>query len=159
MRLLVVSDTHGVAYNLINILEKTDNIDYLIFLGDGIREVENVLKAYPKIKFYPVLGNCDMDPFNLYKESDILKIEGKTVFFCHGHKFFVKSGLGALEQTAKNSGAELLLFGHTHEAYLKYEDGLYTVNPGSLSKSRSGPCSYALIEVTKNGILPNIVKI
>ena len=159
MRVLVISDTHGAAYNLINILEKTDNIDYLIFLGDGIREVENVLKTYPEIKFLKVLGNCDMDPFNLYKESDYVEIAGKKIFFCHGHKFYVKSGLGALCDTARKMNADILLFGHTHLPHLKYEDGLYIINPGSLSKSRTGKNSYALIEITTSGILPNIVEV
>ena len=159
MRLLVISDTHGAAYNLINILEKTDNIDYLIFLGDGIREVENVLKSYPSIKLLTVAGNCDMDPFNLYKESDLAYIVGKKIFFCHGHKFYVKSGIGAITQYAKNLGADILLFGHTHTPHLKYDDGLYVINPGSLSKSRTGKNSYALIEITESGILPNIVEI
>ena len=159
MRVLVISDTHGAAYNLINALEKTNNIDYLIFLGDGIREVENVLKSYPKITLLKVLGNCDLDPFNLYKESDIVNISGKKMFFCHGHKFYVKSGLGALTATARNIGADILLFGHTHTPYLKYDDGMYIINPGSLSKSRTGKNSYALIEITESGILPNIVEI
>lgn len=159
MRILAISDTHGAAYNLINILEKTDNIDYLIFLGDGIREVENVLKSYPSIKLLTVSGNCDVDPFNLYKESDLVHISGKKIFFCHGHKFYVKSGIGVITQYAKNLGADILLFGHTHTPHLKYDDGLYVINPGSLSKSRTGKNSYALIEIAKNGILPNIVEI
>ena len=59
--------------------------------------------------------------------------------------------LEALSAEAQRRGAAVAMFGHTHEALCRYEDGLYLLNPGSL---RFGS-SYAMVDITDNGIAVN----
>ena len=50
----------------------------------------------------------------------------------HGHIHRVKSGYGALIADARTTGAQAVLFGHTHSSYCSKEsDGLWVLNPGS----------------------------
>ena len=50
----------------------------------------------------------------------------------------------------------ILFFTGTHKADILYEDGVYYVNPGSLSTPREKGPSYAVIDITENGVMPII---
>ena len=59
-KLLVLSDSHGGRTAIERVLMKeSKNIDALIFLGDGLRDLELALTLYPKLRAYSVAGNCD----------------------------------------------------------------------------------------------------
>lgn len=154
MRVLVFSDSHGSNYNLRKVLDKA-SADYLIFLGDGLREVRNLMESYPKIKFLSVKGNCDFDPDAL--ENDLVTIDGIRILFTHGHNFGVKYGTERLVETARKINADVVLYGHTHVAEKTYLDGLYIINPGSCSRSRDGSNSYAALDIERGQILPSII--
>ncbi len=156
MRVLVFSDSHGSNYNLRKVLD-TAHADYLIFLGDGLREVQNLAQNYPSIKFLWVKGNCDYDHDTL--ETDLITIDGIRILFTHGHNFKVKYGTGKLVEAARKINADVVLYGHTHVAEKTYLDGLYVINPGSCSKSREGGNSYATLDIKNGQILPSIIKL
>ena len=87
-------------------------------------------------------------------------IEGKRIFYTHGHTFSVKYGLSRLKEVAEQNNYDIVLFGHTHVSQVLYENGRYFVNPGSCAKSRDGSRnSYAVIDIVDNGIMPNIIEI
>ena len=67
------------------------------------------------------------------------------VFLTHGHLFGVKSGLDTLAAAAKDMGAQLALFGHTHQALLEERNGVTLLNPGAAG--RFGRSSYAVVEL------------
>ena len=71
------------------------------------------------------------------------------------HIFYeVKYGLSNLVAAAEERGAQIALFGHTHQAMTEYRGGLYLMNPGSLS----GPSgTYGIIDLTPAGIVTNIL--
>ena len=77
-----------------------------------------------------VPGNCDgwtTDPL----ERQFM-VCGKRVLLSHGHIWHVKQGYAAALRAARNAGAHLLLFGHTHRPCCFQEpDGLWVLNPGS----------------------------
>lgn len=159
MRLLVISDTHG-RYELIDrVLRREKDAKEVFFLGDVVRDIEEVLPQYPDRNFHIVRGNCDY--FCEYPLFDIAeyKSEDVTVYFTHGHKHFVKSGVEDILDTAKKLGANIALYGHTHISKIDYIDGVYIINSGSLSLPRNGEASYAVIDITKGGILPAIKKV
>ena len=59
-KLLVLSDSHGGRAAIERVLMKeSKSIDALIFLGDGLRDLELALTQYPKLRAYSVAGNCD----------------------------------------------------------------------------------------------------
>lgn len=158
MRIIVISDSHGNYYALEDIVKKNLTADIFIHLGDGEREVEKISVQYPQLVFHHIKGNCD---FSGIKSKNILCIEleyGHRLFAVHGHNHYVKSGLARLINSAVENNADIVLYGHTHERFCKYENGIYIMNPGSASCPRDGlPPSYGYIDVTEKGIFTNIV--
>ena len=54
-KLLVLSDSHGGRAAIERVLLKENaNIDALVFLGDGLRDLEQALTPYPRLRAYSV---------------------------------------------------------------------------------------------------------
>ena len=60
-------------------------------------------------------------------------MEGVIIFATHGHLSNVKreDDFRTLIYQAKEAGADIALFGHTHYQYLAEHDGITLLNPGS----------------------------
>lgn len=156
MRIVVFSDSHNNYFALKNIVVKEQNADWFIHLGDGEREFETLTSNFPYRPMRNVSGNCDWG--SMTKAYDLMTLDGKKIFFTHGHTLGVKLGMDTLKRKAGESGADIVLFGHTHEAMTAYEDGVYYMNPGSVSQPRNGPKSYGVVEITPAGIVTFIVE-
>lgn len=161
MRIIVFSDSHGRAGNLFDVVEKhKKTTDMFIHLGDGECEADMVKTAYPEIDLRYVRGNCDINsaaPISMLIEADY----GRKIYATHGHMANVKFGIGTILQNAKEQGADLVLFGHTHESFSYYdsESGIYLLNPGSLSEPRGSYIkTYGVIDILPNGIVTNIAE-
>ena len=162
MELLVVSDTHGRADRLTEVLQRT-RAHTLLFLGDGLRDLYVVP---PEVTVRAVRGNCD---FFSHEDAPLTRVEnfGKyRVFLTHGHAFSVQSGLSAAITAAAAAEADVLLYGHTHRPLEKtvlagtvLADGsvlaknLLVVCPGSLGEPPDGHPAFATLTLADNGIL------
>lgn len=157
LRILVMSDCHGAYHEAERVLSAHDDIKTIFYLGDGVGVIENIMEFYPDKTFHIVSGNCDWNSkYNDYGEAVINNVR---IIYTHGHKLGVKYGTEQLFKLAQNVGATLVLYGHTHISSVEYRDGIYLVNPGSLRLSREGAESYAIVDISKDGIMPNIIKI
>lgn len=145
MRILVISDSHGHAQNVSWAIEQESAAKYIVHLGDGERDMEPHLFAYPNKTIIQIGGNCDYSSFN--PSSQLFIAEGKRIFATHGHPYYVKSGLTSLYFAAKEKDAELVLYGHTHNPHLEIYNGLTFLNPGSLADG-----NYATVDITSKGI-------
>lgn len=145
-KILVISDTHRNASNLEKVMKIEKQVDVVFHLGD-IEGASTYIKQVTQAPLYAVRGNCDFG--SPLPAERIETIEGHTFFLTHGHKYDVDYDLRELTEVAKACGAEAALFGHTHvPCYQKTEDGLYLLNPGSLSRPRQSPpkAAYMVIE-------------
>ena len=142
MRILVVSDTHGNDAGLRRALLAQPKAEVVIHLGDGEEEVQRARGSFPEKMFLQVRGNCDW--------GSSLPVVGE--YTVDG----VKSGFYTLECAAREKKAQVALFGHTHNAFADYADGLYLLNPGSLSGWEP---SYGTVDITPQGIVTNVVKL
>lgn len=157
MRLLVISDSHG-RYNLVDrVLYREKEAKEVFFLGDTVSDIKKVMPDYPDRNFHIVKGNCDY--FCEFPDFDIVEYPLATVYMAHGHNHGVKSGTERLLSCAKEVGADIALYGHTHKNSVEYRDGVYIINSGSLSLPRDSFASYAVIDITKAGILPAIKQV
>lgn len=154
MRILVVSDTHGDEQALWRAVEDQPSARVVIYLGDGAREAEAVAARYPDRQFYRVRGNGDWAAGAALPVAGEEKLGGKRLFFTHGHVYDVKNGLYRVVCAARERRADILLFGHTHLPLTVYDDGLYILNPGSLSYGRG---TYGTVDITPAGIVLNVV--
>ena len=153
-RLIVVSDSHGNAKAVEKLLPLIKENHYFVHLGDGLSDLRSVLEEFPK-KTHFCLGNCDF--YGGVSDEEILEVEGVKIFYCHGHRYGVKSGLGALAKRAKELNCQLALYGHTHQAGIAEIDGVTLVNPGSLRYSFNEGGSYAYIVINGEKITAVIV--
>ncbi len=154
MKILVVSDTHGDFYNLKKAVEACRDAEVIIHCGDSRDELEFIKMTNTDKAFYCVKGNCDLGS-TLPGEEEIV-IEGKKIFITHGHNYNVKMSLYPLTCAARERNADLVVYGHTHTALADYDDGLHILNPGSLNGYGG---SYAVVDISQQGIVTNIVKL
>lgn len=153
MRILVISDTHGSNLNFEKAVEKSA-VDAIIFLGDGLSDIKEYMQIYKDIKFYYVKGNCD------YSNEQTIGFEiiaGKKIMFTHGHLFDVKNTLTKIKNSAQTKGAEILLFGHTHNAYTDFYNGIHIFNPGSACNF--GKSTYGILQIEGSKINTRIYEI
>ncbi len=151
MRAIVFSDSHR-NYNALETVYDlhAKDADMFIFLGDGEYEIELLKALHPEADIRYVSGNCDFG--SEVPDYNMARLGGKNIFYTHGHRFDVKYSLDYLKKYARNVGADIVLYGHTHQAFVTYEDGLYIMNPGSVSCPREGAASYGVADVTEAGI-------
>ena len=125
--------------------------DAVLFLGDGLRDLD--AGDFPHSTLFAVQGNCDMTPRmadGAAVESELLlSFEGYRLLLAHGHRYHVKSGMGAILSRALCAGADLVLFGHTHMPVceripegtvvggVEISRPIYLFNPGSLGQGGS----------------------
>ena len=150
MNILVLSDSHaGISF----MKYAVDRVkpDAIIHLGDYFDDGVALSELYPYIQIHQVPGNCDKYRlWGIHPETLCYQACGVKLFMTHGHNHHVKSSLYRLLQDAAASGAQAVLFGHTHAALCYQEDnGLWVLNPGPCG-SYSG--SVGLIQVVDNNI-------
>ena len=144
MKIVVFSDSHRELENMKKVvrLEKPDTV---IHLGDHDADAELLGREFPSLPIIKVRGNCDGwsdTPLTL-----TVVLGGVRFFLCHGHTFGVKGGILRAFYAAEENKADILCFGHTHEAYLDESDPKITVmNPGAVGYSWWP--SYGLIELS-----------
>lgn len=148
MKILVVSDSHGNTLGLRRILG-LEQPDCMVHLGDGWRDAERLHGEFPDLAVEQVPGNCDLGRWE--SAERLCFFAGHPVFLCHGHTLGVKQGLLRASLAAKERGAELLLFGHTHQPMLDFHNGLWLLNPGSVGAARP---TYALLTPDADGLHP-----
>ena len=143
-KLLVLSDSHGGRDAIERILKaESKNIDALIFLGDGLRDLELALTKYPRLRAYSVAGNCDYGA--LEPTDGLAAFDGVVIFYTHGHMYGVKYDLDTLADAAAARGAEVALFGHTHVPLVDYDGALWVMNPGAAGDYTRPTCGLLTI--------------
>lgn len=131
MRILVLSDSHGNVAHMAQAVER-EQPGEIFHLGDHIRDAERLRRLYPDIPLQTVPGNCD------YGCPDapelLLEREGRRILLLHGHTRRVKESPLAAIYAAREYGADILLFGHTHQPLVDRSGPLWVMNPGSIGR-------------------------
>lgn len=146
MRILVLSDSHGSSSRLLSAINARSGASLIIHLGDGERDMEAAAKYCGDTPIIQLRGNCDLG-----SDAPLCVCEsagGRTIFCSHGFVESVKYGDAAIVERAREAGADILLYGHTHTPVTDYRDGLYIMNPGSV---REGCCG--TVDITPAGIV------
>ncbi len=144
MKALIFSDSHGMSSHICWAIEDNPDTDLIIFAGDVQRDIEEVMYIYPRIPCAYVLGNNDYFIHDVPYER-FFEFGGKKIFLTHGHKYGVKLSPATVVSEAKKRGADICVFGHTHNRYLDIGD-ICVVNPGSARTS------YAVLTIN-NGVI------
>lgn len=148
MNILVFSDSHGHGDLIEEVVHRQITPpDAVFFLGDGLRDL-----AWCDLcgsRLYSIRGNCDFYSSDDTGDEIFTELGGIKIFAAHGHKYSVKSGYLAMAARAASLGADIMLFGHTHEPIchafnegdtvldIKLTKKLYVMNPGSIGQGKS----------------------
>lgn len=136
MKLLIFSDSHG-CLSLMEEAVRQERPDRIVHLGDYFRDGEELHKRFPEIPISCVAGNCDRFTALLgLPETGMEQWEKINFFLTHGHLQRVKQSLLPLELTAREQGANVALFGHTHSPFCQMEQGVLLFNPGTCGSQR-----------------------
>lgn len=140
MKILVFSDSHGSTLFMRKALNMHRDAEAVFFLGDGLADVDTLAYMFPRVAWIAVRGNNDFSP--LFRGAEVKDVEtitlgGFKIIATHGNHHYVKNGTGALKRLAKEQGADIVLFGHTHTPHEEYvsddEHPFYLFNPGAAS--------------------------
>ena len=152
MKLLIASDIHGAAGYCRDLLAAWDRegADRLLLLGDLLyhgprndlppdyapKEVIALLNAR-RNQIFCVRGNCDTEvdqmvlEFPLLADYAVLTAGSRLLYATHGHVYNT-AHLPPLQP------GDILLHGHTHIPCRTLRDGVYVLNPGSVSIPKAG---------------------
>ena len=142
MKLMVFSDSHGQADNMLDAIAKSTP-DMIIHLGDGGRDIDKIKKQFPQIPLKAVQGNCDFG--SDLPETELFSVGAAKLLITHGHLFSVKWTLSSLIDEGIARGANLVMFGHTHTAIYSMAGGLHVLNPGACG-AYSPHCAEVIID-------------
>ena len=157
MKILVFSDSHGRPDCIRRAItaHQTDT-DLICFLGDGVRDICEVLADFPAIPAVILQGNCD-SPLACSAcgieapEEEVRTLDGVKILMMHGHTAGVKYGPEDLLCRASKAGAAIALYGHTHtpenqsyRAAFGPNERILLFNPGSIGHY---PHSYGVIYI------------
>ena len=153
MRIVFISDIHGVPSTLEAALASAESLGYdkIALLGDllyhgprnGVPNFYDPIAVAKRLnglkdRIVAVRGNCDaevdqmMVEFPIMSDYALLEADGVTFFLTHGHRWNERSlpplGMGTV-----------LAYGHTHIPELKkLPCGMTIFNPGSISLPKGG---------------------
>lgn len=161
MKWMIASDLHGSAHYTRLLLEawQREQADRLLLLGDILyhgprndlprdydpKQVISLLSPL-KGRVFAVRGNCDTEvdqmvlPFPILADYCVLESQNRLIYATHGHVYNLQN-LPPLAQ------GDILLHGHTHVPASQQQEGVFYLNPGSVSIPKEGsPHSYMTLE-------------
>ncbi|ABO49277.1 phosphodiesterase, MJ0936 family [Desulforamulus reducens MI-1] len=160
MRIGIISDTHGSLFYFKKALNTLGGCDYIIHGGDvlyhgprnplpeGYSPKELAEKINGMKNIIIARGNCDADVDQMVLQHPIqspyvfLQLGGLKILVSHGYTRDKKEYI----KMARDYGADLFIYGHTHVKELNQDENLIVLNPGSTALPKDGIHSVAVID-------------
>ena len=152
MKLIILSDTHGLLRP--QVIEHLQTADAILHAGDINRPaILEQLRQYAPL--YVVRGNNDKEWAQDIPHDLTVTLGGVRFYMVHNQK----------EIPAELSGADVVVFGHSHKYVQEERNGLLWLNPGSCGPRRfhqeitmmTAQVSHGQIQVEKI-VIPHQVK-
>lgn len=155
MKFFILGDTHRKLDKARKVASKLKGVDMIIHTGDYAEDAE-ILSEELGIPVVSVPGNCDGSiSANDYA---IVEAECGNILVTHGHMQNADYSYDRLLYLAEEHDCMAVVFGHTHQALYEEWDGIYLINPGSLSRPRDGSQgSYAVVTTTESTFAGSII--
>lgn len=159
MKIGVISDTH-IPVRAASLPEKVFNIfsgvDKIVHAGDlEDRRVLDELEAIAPVT--AVAGNMD---------TSVHGLQIKRRLVIEGHKTGIMHGAGGPRNNMRPflqkqfPDCEVIIYGHTHEAFWGNEGGIWFMNPGSPTDRFFATCqSVGLLTISKDTIDGEIIRL
>ena len=150
MKIGVISDTHNFCHPLV--FRLFEGVDRIFHAGDiGAETVIADLEAIAPVD--AVVGNMDGPPLTeRYPALAEVTLEGRLFLLTHqaGPPERLSEELKSLVAERKPAA---LIFGHTHLALARHDDGVLYLNPGYAGRQRFGwRRSVAILHLDAHGV-------
>ena len=139
VKIYIISDSHGSKKKLTALLNE-NKYDYVFYLGDGIRDIED----FNDTNIKKVAGNCDF--FSNEAGTQFVNINKLKIMLTHGHMFKSKFTSALLLEYAKQNFCDIVCSGHTHKQKVEKQDGILFINPGAFKNGE-----YAVLSIDSDG--------
>ena len=73
---------------------------------------------------------------NELQGAKLIQIGGHKVFITHGNHYGGEFGIPTMREIAKENGADIVMFGHSHKPVIEKSGDVTVINPGSISRPR-----------------------
>ncbi len=144
----VISDTHGLLRR--QVVAELQDCTHILHAGDIVRESDlDELRMYGSI--YAVRGNNDLWQHGLQDLAQVLYFRIAGVSFVMTHDRY--------DLPRDLTGAQAVIFGHSHRYSEEWIDGRLWLNPGSCGRARfGGDVTMAKLKL-ENGKILNVRRI
>lgn len=151
MKILIVSDTHGVHRNYDKVIEREGKIDMLLHMGD-VEGGELYIEGTAGCPVYMVAGNCDF--YSALPNEEEVQIGEYKIMMTHGNRYYVSMGTERLKQEAIRRGARIAMYGHTHQPDIDLDEKVMVINPGSLSfpRQEGRKATYVIMQIDEENV-------
>ena len=175
MKIGVISDTHipDVIPELPpRVREVFHEVDIILHAGDittldTLHELQNYFTLT-----WAVAGEQDNEQAKRYLEDKtIVKFSNRKIGMIHGHRKEGSDLLSRLKRLLRPpsredlyryvlsqfEGVDCIVFGHSHQPYVKVRNGVLLFNPGSVAPTHGGRPSVGLLDIGKRAISGKII--
>ncbi len=159
----LISDTHvPVRAKCIPrmVFKVFENVDFIVHAGDLV-ELAVIDELEQLAPVLAVHGNMDGPHVSgALPKINSLKVGGWKIGVMHDPS--VLFGMRRMREIARRNGFNVFVYGHTHNASVKWENKILYINPGSPTNPEpaflSKP-SVAVLKVTNEAVVPEIIHI
>ncbi len=149
MRVGVLSDTHDNVQCIKKAMDVFHNseVDVIIHAGDYVAPFSVGVLMVQDIPWVGVFGNNDGEVLGLYQKSEG-RIKGQYLEWEKGgYRIWVSHYYHPSLQAFQTGSYHLSVYGHTHQAEIREEKGLFLINPGEAAGVLSGKSTVAVVEL------------
>jgi len=144
----VISDTHGLLRA--SVLDHFRDCNLILHAGD-IGDLGILDELHTVAEVHAVRGNIDQEP-GAHNLKSVEQIE------FYDQKILIIHNLHSLRLDLKKMGINIVIFGHSHQPKIEYQDDILFFNPGSAGPKRFQlPICVGKITFSENQVLPQIV--
>lgn len=156
----LISDTHVPSRASAiprEVFTSFENVDFIIHAGDLV-ELSVIDELEQIAPVLAVHGNMDTpETKNVLPNFNSLKVLDRKIGVIHNPGLIY--GMEQMRELTKTHGLNVLVYGHTHNANIKWEEKILYINPGSPTSPSFllNKPSVALLKITKDNITPEII--
>ncbi len=150
----IISDTHGGLCP--DVFKYFEGVDAILHAGDiGTEDVLIELEALAPV--YAVRGNVDFfQAAKTLPRKRIETFEGVRFGIIHGDIFPRSVILDKLIPYFADDHVNAIVFGHTHEKYIRKVGNIYLLNPGASNPRQADSCHSVLVVEVESGQITKI---
>lgn len=149
MKIGILSDTHDNLNAIRSALEefRRAGVSLILHAGDFIAPFTIPFYLESDWDFRGVFGNNDGDKVLLLKRSGGKIYTAPHVFEQDGKRIILNHYPDAVESMAKGHGADVVIYGHTHEPDVRRLDGCLIINPGECGGWTTGNSTVVILDL------------